>query len=111
MWHRFPGQEHVAGNSKIPSVLWYDRHGKMVAAGAEAETAAIVSQAEDEGWTKAELFKLRLRPRTMKLSMNGMRLSPLPQGMTAVEVFGDFLRYLFHCTRNFIIDTHANGAS
>ena len=83
----------------------------MVAAGAEAETAAIVSQAEDEGWTKAELFKLRLRPRTMKLSMNGMRLSPLPQGMTAVEVFGDFLRYLFHCTRNFIIDTHANGAS
>ncbi|KAI4525193.1 hypothetical protein EV122DRAFT_206731 [Schizophyllum commune] len=108
---RFPGQEHVAGNSKIPSVLWYDRHGKMVAAGAEAETAAIVSQAEDEGWTKAELFKLRLRPRTMKLSMNGMRLSPLPQGMTAVEVFGDFLRYLFHCTRNFIIDTHANGAS
>ena len=47
----------------------------------------------------------------MKLKMNGMRLAPLPTGKTAVDVFGDFLSYLFHCTRSFIIDTHANGAS
>lgn len=53
---RFPGQEHVAGNCKIPSVLWYDARGKMVAAGAEAETSTIVSQAEDEGWIKVELY-------------------------------------------------------
>lgn len=45
----------------------------------------------------------------MKLEMNGMRLSPLPYGKTAVDVFGDFLGYLFRCTRNFFIDTHANG--
>lgn len=53
---RFPGQEHVAGNSKIPSVMYYDKRGKMMAAGAEADTAAVLSQAEDEGWTKAELY-------------------------------------------------------
>ena len=47
----------------------------------------------------------------MKLKMNGMRLAPLPTGKTAVDVFGDFLSYLFHCTRSFIIDTHANGAA
>ena len=41
--------------------------------------------------------------------MNGMRLAPLPPGKTAVDVFGDFLSYLFRCTRSFIIDTHANG--
>lgn len=45
----------------------------------------------------------------MKLNMNGMRLSPLPRNKTPVDVFGDFLRYLFNCTRIFIIDTHANG--
>lgn len=56
-------------------------------------------------------FKLRLRPKTMSLKMNGMRLSSLPRGKTAVEVFGDFLSYLFRCTKSFIIDTHANGQS
>ncbi|KAJ7158680.1 hypothetical protein C8R46DRAFT_1165038 [Mycena filopes] len=105
---RFPGQEHVAGNSKIPSILWYDALGKMVAAGAEAETSTIISQAEDEAWIKADLH-LRLRPRTMQLNMNGMRLGRLPPNKTAVDVFGDFLAYLFLCTRNFITDTHANG--
>jgi hypothetical protein len=54
-------------------------------------------------------FKLRLRPKTMKLNMNGMRLPPLPHGRSAVDVFGDFLGYLFRCTRAFIIDTHASG--
>lgn len=106
---RFPGQEHVAGNSKIPSILYYDQNGTVMAAGAEAEGASIISQAEDEYWIKAELFKLRLRPKAMKLNMNGMRLSSLPRNKMAVDVFGDFLNYLFRCTRNFIIDTHANG--
>ncbi|KAF7312389.1 hypothetical protein MIND_00252200 [Mycena indigotica] len=106
---QFPGQEHVAGNSKIPSLLWYDSHGKMAAAGAEAE--ALTAQAEDEGWTKVDLFKLRLRPRSMHLNMNGMRLGRLPLGKTPVHVLGDFLAYLFTCTRNFIVDTHANGSA
>ncbi|KAJ7227269.1 hypothetical protein GGX14DRAFT_347749 [Mycena pura] len=104
---RFPGQEHVAGNCKIPSILWYDTRGRMMAAGAEAES--LIAQAEEEGWIKVDLFKLRLRPRSMQLNMNGMRLGRLPPGKTAVHVFGDFLAYLFLCTRNFIIDTHANG--
>lgn len=45
----------------------------------------------------------------MTLKMNGMRLSPLPPGKSAVDVFGDFLSYLFRCTQSFIVDTHANG--
>lgn len=47
----------------------------------------------------------------MQLNMNGMRLGPLPKRKTAVHVFGDFLAYLYRCTRNFITDTHAGGAS
>ena len=54
--NRFPGQEHVAGNSKIPSIMYYDAGGEMKAAGAEAEGAAMVSLAEDEGWQKVELY-------------------------------------------------------
>ncbi|KAF8917493.1 hypothetical protein CPB85DRAFT_1374267 [Mucidula mucida] len=108
---RFPGQEHVAGNSKIPSVMYYDKAGNMMAAGAEADTTSAQSQAEDEEWIKSELFKLRLRPRTMKLNMNGMRLGPLPHRKTAVHVFGDFLAYLYQCTQTFIKDTHGNGTA
>ena len=52
---RFPGQEHVAGNSKVPTIMYYDNQGQMMAAGAEAESASTDAQAEDEGWVKAEL--------------------------------------------------------
>lgn len=55
---RFPGQEHVAGNSKIPSIIYYDQYGNMKAAGAEADGASVLAQAEDEGWSKIELCVL-----------------------------------------------------
>lgn len=35
--------------------MYYDRRGKMMAAGAEAESASTLSQAEDEEWIKVEL--------------------------------------------------------
>ena len=56
--HRFPGQEHQAGNPKIPTVIWYDRHGDAVKAGAEAEfeEQSNVNTAEEQGWTKVELY-------------------------------------------------------
>ena len=40
-----------------------------------------------------------------------MSLPHLPESKSAVQVFGDFLKYLLHCTRSFIIETHATGAS
>jgi len=52
---RFPGQEHVAGNSKIPSILYYDKHGELKTAGAEADANQIQALAEDENWHKVEL--------------------------------------------------------
>ena len=36
--------------------MYYDKRGVMQAAGAEAENASVLSQAEDEGWIKAELY-------------------------------------------------------
>lgn len=38
-------------------------------------------------------------------------VAPLPSGKTAIDVFGDFLAYLFDCTKKYILDTHPNGAS
>jgi hypothetical protein len=65
---RFPGQEHVVGSTKIPSVIYYDRQGRMKAAGAEADTSAAQARAEDEGWIKAELFV------PLSLSVSGNRI-------------------------------------
>ena len=36
-------------------------------------------------------------------------LPPLPLNKTAQQVFGDFLRYLYECTRTFIQETHVGG--
>ena len=55
---RFPGQEHVVGSYKIPTIMYYDQEGNMTAGGAEAEGSAIIDLAEDYGWTKAELCAL-----------------------------------------------------
>ncbi|KIJ04955.1 hypothetical protein PAXINDRAFT_141614, partial [Paxillus involutus ATCC 200175] len=33
---RYPAQEHVGGDNKIPSILYYDRQGTVQAVGAEA---------------------------------------------------------------------------
>lgn len=60
---RFPG--HDVGNSKIPSVMYYDKTGKVMAAGAEAEMA--LSQAEDEEWIKTELYVFNLNPEEYEL--------------------------------------------
>lgn len=35
--------------------MYYDSRARIMAAGAEAESASTVAQAEDEGWSKVEL--------------------------------------------------------
>ena len=51
---RFPAQEHIGGDSKIPSILYYDQEGHLRAAGAEATQESVIEKAEDEGWAKLE---------------------------------------------------------
>ena len=47
----------------------------------------------------------------MNFGINGMELPWLPESKSAVDVFGDFLKYLFSCTRSFIEAHHAGGTS
>ena len=51
---RYPGQEYASGSPKIPSIIYYDKNGKMRAAGAETQLDNITETAEDEGWVRVE---------------------------------------------------------
>ena len=54
-------------------------------------------------------FKLHLRSRVGAGRSVGDEIPPLPLDKTVVEVFADFLRYLFECASSYIQDTHASG--
>ncbi|KAF8142990.1 hypothetical protein K438DRAFT_2029807 [Mycena galopus ATCC 62051] len=107
---RFPAQDHVGGDSKVPSLIYYDRSGMVRACGAEALQESVVETAVQERWEKAEWFKLHLRPST-SLSILPLSLPPLPANKSALEVFADFMRYLFHCARLYITDSYPNGGA
>ncbi|KAG2126241.1 hypothetical protein DEU56DRAFT_557062 [Suillus clintonianus] len=109
---RYPAQEHVGGDSKIPSILYYDLQGDVRAVGAEALRQNIIEQAEDEGWVKLEWWKLHLRAKHLASShIREDDIPPLPRGKSAVEVLADFMRYLFQCARTYIQESHLNSWS
>ncbi|KAJ7628236.1 hypothetical protein DFH06DRAFT_1226573 [Mycena polygramma] len=105
---RFPAQDHVAGDSKVPSVIYYDRFGMPRAFGAEALQESVVEQAEEEGWEKAEWFKLHLRPTKGAVTWT-QSIPPLPANKTASDLYADFLRYLFQCAKQYITERYPSG--
>lgn len=109
---RFPGQENAAGNSKIPSILYYDAKGFVRAAGAEATSPAMQLEADDNNYVFVEWFKLHLRPEPTHVdSFKKTDIPPLPLGKTIIDVFSNFLQYLYQCAKQYIVETHANGES
>ncbi|KAF8901884.1 hypothetical protein CPB84DRAFT_1776920 [Gymnopilus junonius] len=106
---RFPAHEQISGASKIPTIIYYDRQGKVRAVGAEATREGIYEAAEDGNWIKAEWFKLHLRSKVGAGKNIAEQIPPLPLNKTVVEVFADFLVYLLECASSYIQDTHANG--
>ncbi|KAG9312271.1 hypothetical protein JVU11DRAFT_7574 [Chiua virens] len=109
---RYPAQEHVGGDNKIPSILYYDRQGVVRAVGAEVLQQHIIDQAEEENWVKLEWWKLHLRAKHLASShIKDDDIPPLPKGKSAVEVLADFMKYLFICARNYIVESHASGPS
>ncbi|KAG2129861.1 uncharacterized protein EDB93DRAFT_1265156 [Suillus bovinus] len=104
---RYPAQERVGGDSKIPSILYYDLQGNVRAVGAEALQEHIIEEAEDEGWVKLAWWKLHLRAKHLASShIRDGDIEPLPQGKSAVEVLADFMSYLFQCARTYIQEAH-----
>ncbi|PPQ91153.1 hypothetical protein CVT25_003058 [Psilocybe cyanescens] len=110
--NRYPGQENVGGDLKIPTILWYDQQGVVKAAGAEAIREGIEIQAEEEQWIKSEWFKVYFHPRETLIPAEDLqKIPPLPLGKPLPEVFADFLRYIVECTKTYIRETHASGKS
>ncbi|KAJ7097499.1 hypothetical protein C8R43DRAFT_261712 [Mycena crocata] len=102
---RFPGQQDVGGDSKVPTAILYGPDGIIRALGAETSLAEYVEQAQNGGWELAEWFKLHLRP-----TDDQPDIPPLPhRGQTPTSVFADFLKYLFNCAKTFIEETHPDG--
>ncbi|TFK21094.1 hypothetical protein FA15DRAFT_646069 [Coprinopsis marcescibilis] len=106
---KFPAQEHISGASKIPTVMYYDKDGVVRAAGAETLKDGMQDQAEDQGWTKSEWFKLHIQPKTGASKSIKANVPPLPPNKTVVQVLSDFLKYLYKCARSFIEETNING--
>ncbi|PBK65406.1 hypothetical protein ARMSODRAFT_940350 [Armillaria solidipes] len=106
---RFPSQEHVGSDAKIPTIIYYDQEGKVRAVGAEALKQNIIEQAEDEGWVKYSGFKLHLRPKQQYAPHISSNLPPLPPNKTVIQVFSDFYAYLFQCAKSFILETHQSA--
>ncbi|KAG5644294.1 hypothetical protein DXG03_008712 [Asterophora parasitica] len=106
---RFPAQEQVGGDSKIPTIIYYDQNGAVRAVGAEALKEGLDDMVDDEAWTKAEWFKLHLRPTSDESASVTHKIPPLPKNKTVLDVFADFLSYLYKCARTYIHETHANG--
>jgi hypothetical protein len=105
-------------------VIYYDRAGNVKAVGAEVMVEGIEEMALEEQWVKAEWcspsplafpvskrslrFKLHLRHKTGTEKSVGKDILP-PLNKSVIDVFSDFLEYLFSCAESYIKETHANG--
>ncbi|KAI6119939.1 hypothetical protein EDD16DRAFT_1476965 [Pisolithus croceorrhizus] len=103
---RFPHQGHVGGNCKIPTVIYYDKQGKVCATG--IDDLGDFERDEVENWTKVQWFKMHLRPKSSATSDAADQITPLPLNKTVIDVFVDFMKYLYDCTREYIQQTFPN---
>ncbi|KAF8337586.1 uncharacterized protein EI90DRAFT_2991950 [Cantharellus anzutake] len=104
----WPGQPPHRGESKIPTLIWYNRQNQAVAYGAEAVTAETQNDAADYGWRLAKQFKLHLHPSTMRQKYN-LAIEPLPPGVGLTQIYQDFLAYLLANTRQYFVDHVVDG--
>lgn len=104
---RWPGQASES-QSKIPTLIWYDKRGKAVLFGAEAASPEARDDADDLGWSLAKHFKLHLHPSDMR-TRNSIRLDPLPNGVPLHQIYADFMRYLLQHTEPIFVDQIVDG--
>ncbi|KDR69384.1 hypothetical protein GALMADRAFT_255879 [Galerina marginata CBS 339.88] len=89
--------------------MYYDKAGKVRAVGAEASVEGIYEMAEEEGWIKAEWWKLHLRSKFGAGKQLSDSIPPLPPNKTVTAVFADFLSYLLECSASYIKTTLPSG--
>ncbi|KAJ1304905.1 hypothetical protein OPQ81_006039 [Rhizoctonia solani] len=98
---QWPGQGAQDQGAKIPTVIWYNLETKKAELfGAEATSRDGKDTAEDHGWFLVKHFKLHLQPEDQR--KKGLKLDPLPPGITLAQIYSDFLGYLLKHTKAFI---------
>ncbi|KAJ6515203.1 hypothetical protein C8R47DRAFT_1001423 [Mycena vitilis] len=120
---RWPKQ--ATPDAKVPSVLYYDRNGNPKAFGAETEDEVgllvnpfaefkfpqdTVIEAEENGWLKAEWWKLLLRPAHLPI-IQDLTLPPLPASVTLDDVFTHHLGYVKDQVKAYITTTYGEGGN
>ena len=99
----WPGQRAHRYESKVPTIVWYDRNGRPQAFCAEARQPANVAAAEREGWYLAEQFKLHVHPSSMA-SHHITDIIPLPPRVTIEQIYADILGYIMRHTQVYFED-------
>ncbi|KAI6142556.1 hypothetical protein EDD17DRAFT_1796309 [Pisolithus thermaeus] len=90
----------------IPTVIYYDKQGKVCATG--IDDLGDFEPDEVENWTKVQWFKMHLRPKSSATSDAADQITPLPPNKTVIDIFVDFMEYLYDCTRKYIQQTFPN---
>ncbi|KAI0031110.1 hypothetical protein K488DRAFT_87114 [Vararia minispora EC-137] len=103
---RFPGQEK--GDAAIPSVIYYSKDGKVAAVGAEEPSEDAYDEKGVYPW-KMEWFKMLLRPKGIQVMHDNVPEPKLPPNKGIENIYSDFYRYLFHCTKLYISQTNPAG--
>ena len=107
------------GSTKVPSVLYYDSNGKF--RGVENGTGLQ----DDESLLQMRWFvdpiysssagahvhrwKLMLGPTEPPAALKEQMSKELPKGKTTIDLFSDFMRYLFDSTRALFVSSDPNG--
>ncbi|KAG8775473.1 hypothetical protein FRC15_000510 [Serendipita sp. 397] len=102
---KWPGQPEASADSKIPTIVAYQK-GEAKYFGAEAREFL-----EDEDYEIARWFKLRLHPDSMKLdrATKSLETPPLPPGVSLVQVYSDFIRYIYRVAKRFFVNNTPSG--
>ncbi|KAF9783743.1 hypothetical protein BJ322DRAFT_876964 [Thelephora terrestris] len=92
-----------AGSAKVPSILYYDRNGNF--RGVEDGTGLQ----DDESLLQMRWWKLLLGPTEPPAVLKDEMSTDLPVGRTIVDIFSDFMRYLFDSTKALFVFSDQNG--
>jgi len=77
--------------------------------GSKLNGVAVLVHSAYQKVSQSSRFKLHLRNKIGTGKNVSKDIPSLPLNKSVVDVFSDFLRYLFLCAENYIKDTHANG--